>query len=402
MKNRRNKAIQRLQERRLLGKHIPRFSDTTEPTLPPQYENTHGYTNKYNAHLIPQVGGTCWLVAILTSIFLSDRMNACVNIAIKRRTSPGLDANGVMSNLLSIASSKNALPVNKLLEKLSSLPNFNKVQRDTGYYTELYINRMLNFLGIRFMCVGRSNPNRTTCHVSPLNFNIHMNAKTPKNLRYQVLKNSFKASLKQGTLKSVDFESPEVIIVHTGKSHHYLIKDFGLEYKVPLKLAAGNHAKRIMFNRKYYRLDAVVLHSVPNVPNVPNKNSKNKNRTHAVAGVTHNNERYVYNGWNMRSQGNTAFKWTSVARKKPCPLFPLDWSQNTEFCLSDTSCELLPFTPYKETNLCFNTIELSVAIYVLEENFNRDSISKPIKGEKPTSFFAKLWPHIIGSSSNDS
>jgi len=83
---------------------------------------------------------------------------------------------------------------------------------------------------------------------------------------------------------------------------------------------------------------------------------------HAIAGITCNNNRYVYNGWIRQSIYDGWLKdifnknITDIFKYKylPCELMKLDWDINksTPFCLSLNGCKLKPVN--RKDKMCFS------------------------------------------------
>ncbi len=67
---------------------------------------------------------------------------------------------------------------------------------------------------------------------------------------------------------------------------------------------------------------------------------------HAVAGVTCDGDRFVYNGWseNTNDPAQSFANQAKVSRRpelgRPCPLFGFDWLRNTRGFCPDQKCML--------------------------------------------------------------
>jgi hypothetical protein len=115
-----------------------------------------------------------------------------------------------------------------------------------------------------------------------------------------------------------------------------------------------NKEEIIVFNNVKYKLDAVLLKSY-------------NPESHAIAGITCNNNKFVYNGWNKYS-ADPAFekKNEDEMMVNPCTLMKYDWDINKSnpFCLNPYKCQL--DNAYKDTELCFNFGKLGsrMLIYV--------------------------------------
>jgi len=96
-----------------------------------------------------------------------------------------------------------------------------------------------------------------------------------------------------------------------------------------------NYKDIIDFNGNKYKLDSCLLF---------NYNVDEINNGHSIVGLTCNNKRYVYNGWNMN--------YTSIS---PCSLFAYEWDlkkdKNKDFCLNQKECKL---DDINKEDLCFS------------------------------------------------
>lgn len=87
----------------------------------------------------------------------------------------------------------------------------------------------------------------------------------------------------------------------------------------------------IYVNGHKYKLDATTL-------------TNYNNAGHAIAGITCNNERYVYNGWQKKTK-DPAFRNYDISfdvKDGPCALMKYDWDlkKDKSFCLNSKTCKL--------------------------------------------------------------
>lgn len=90
---------------------------------------------------------------------------------------------------------------------------------------------------------------------------------------------------------------PDMLIIYR---HYY--ED--LEDLPKVRIASLQRPSLLAFGRRY-TLDSSLLSSL------------SKNRGHAIAGITCNGTRMMYNGWTSNSTN----------KKTPCPLIPVDWTE---------------------------------------------------------------------------
>jgi len=124
-----------------------------------------------------------------------------------------------------------------------------------------------------------------------------------------------------------------------------------------------NYKDIIYFNGNKYKLDSCLL-----------SNYNKKEVGHAIVGLTCNNKRYVYNGWN---QNNTTIS--------PCSLMPYDWDLNKQegFCLNKKKCKLdFHNLEDKKEDLCYSFNKGDrILIYtkIVEENNEKIDFSESSK-----------------------
>jgi hypothetical protein len=123
---------------------------------------------------------------------------------------------------------------------------------------------------------------------------------------------------------------------------------------------------KMCYNGKVYILDSVIL-----------RNSNDINGKHAIAGITCEGHKYIYNGW-VRTAIDTAIP-KDFKQRTPCELMPYDWNIKTgaNFCLNNATCipeiwrkDLTEDMKMKlmKTDLCFNFNEGSrTLIYVRQD-----------------------------------
>jgi len=175
-------------------------------------------------------------------------------------------------------------------------------------------------------------------------------------------------------------DKPEVLIIDTQNILKYITinfkknlndffsTNFNLEttdYKSII-----NYDEIIIFNGCKYKLDSCILNAYKYVQ-----------YGHAIAGITCNNNKYVYNGWNQTTI-DPGIKNTTNIRESPCSLMKYDWdvTKDIDFCLNNTTCKLDPIT--KNSDLCFNFKNKNkILIYVkIDEELNKkDSYISNIK-----------------------
>jgi hypothetical protein len=94
----------------------------------------------------------------------------------------------------------------------------------------------------------------------------------------------------------------------------------------------ANYKDEIHLNEHTYKLDSCLLGNF----------NKYKGISHAIAGITCKNNRYVYNGWINKTNDPAMMNKIAGKNEFPCSLMKFDWDvkKNVEFCLNPVSCKL--------------------------------------------------------------
>jgi hypothetical protein len=149
-------------------------------------------------------------------------------------------------------------------------------------------------------------------------------------------------------------KTPDVLIINTPDTP--LDMSF-YKYKPQYKLPYNDNTRQlqslqnnIQYNGEDYVLDSVII---------SNYNKPIIGKGHAIAGISCNNERYVYNGWTRYTQDTTMqlANAENHVQQRPCELMKFDWSTlgNNEFCINLYECKLPKKTVGEENkNLCFS------------------------------------------------
>ena len=109
-----------------------------------------------------------------------------------------------------------------------------------------------------------------------------------------------------------------------------------------------NYKNIVNFNNSKYKLDSIGLINF-------NENIINSDINHIIAGITCNNNKYVYNGWFSESTDKAIQQNIDGFNKSACNLMKYDWDikKDNEFCLNVKSCKL-DFENININDLCFS------------------------------------------------
>jgi hypothetical protein len=117
------------------------------------------------------------------------------------------------------------------------------------------------------------------------------------------------------------------------------------------------HARVITYNGMKYYLDSMILSSY---------NPRACDAAHAIAGVTCNGDRFLYNGWSKKTV-DKGLQRPDKLGMEACALDPTDWARTTNFCIAKT-CGFDKFVSKIETKeMCFSTMRNVSLIYVRED-----------------------------------
>ncbi len=127
-----------------------------------------------------------------------------------------------------------------------------------------------------------------------------------------------------------------------------ILKDYEKKANEPNFIVKGvnTYDNIIYINGHKYKLDAVII-----------SNYNDTNDKHAIAGITCNNNKYVYNGWNSATKDNAMINKNKRKDISPCSLMQYNWDLKKDdgFCLNQITCKLDFFdTKLTKKDLCFS------------------------------------------------
>jgi len=307
---------------------------------------------------IPQFTTTCWFNAILTVSFYSELMRKLMitKISKKWKNTFLFKFFKTILKYSNIADNKKIIKLfHKIKPETIILYIFNKYFNSTSEnllylsskgWSSTYISLFLQLLGVK------------TLDIINIDNNIYLNY-----FKYLVYKNENSEEIEKNKLLKEIKEIPEVILV--------LLTE-GLQYKNEIylneiskihnnKLYNKNNNKFkdfinlkeiVKYNDNLYKLDSILL---------DNYNILDINSGHVIAGITCNNNRYIYNGWNVEREDELE---ESII-VNPCKLIKFDWMLNkeTEFCINRSECKINK--EIDKEDLCFSFNKKSkILVYV--------------------------------------
>jgi len=313
-----------------------------------------------NIAVIPQFEGTCWFNAILMSSFYSQEMRKLMIKQSKtwdKRNNFFKFLKTILKNSYDVREKKNLELFHKIKPEILLLKMLNMydiklkeaILKTHFGWDMFYISLFLKNLGINVL------------DITYTNFNLY------NELKKDFFINTFdiKNIIKLNDNKAFDYKKhfnetresikniPDVLLFKIDMNLFNDLYDFAnsnesIIFNIFLRDVYFedvdfnqflNFSRIINFNGHQYILDNILLGDY----NV--FNSK-----HAIVGITCNNNRYVYNGWNSKTN-DPSFK--NKGNINPCSLMKFDWllEKEKEFCLNAKDCKL---DDKNEKDLCFS------------------------------------------------
>ena len=306
----------------------------------------------------PQEGAICWFAALFTSLFFSQYSRVVIRNHARRvmsdqRSRPiasaileilrGYDGDKVSSRVL-----ESMRPRQFLHDLRIARPDyFGSMQdgSDEAHYSP-YQHAMLAFLQVPHLSIGVV---KGVFKYSGFNVDLPLDSK--------LWSGAMKTMSPKGVF--VDTRRPEVIIIHKDSGEDYIQTQWATPVPAIGPIQGYNpkkHEKIIKYNGTRYILDSCIIGAELRNPSC--------SVAHAIAGVTCNGDKYVYNGWTARS-ADPAMKGSKSAsiRDVPCALGKQDWSEDAYFRINMAACSFNRATPTGK-ELMFNAVERSSVTYI--------------------------------------
>ena len=334
-----------------------------------------------NLEVIPQFDGTCWFNAILMICLYSDGVSRVFReTSIRDNWAKSEDGFKVaFFNILSYINriklsydnlekqKEYNIKLNKYLNQINpeillldfinkydkNLKNFliknnklNSIYNVNFAYTFKYILRFFNILKINYIDIYINYDNKE----SLLDMNNYL--KTEEDIQLK--------------LKS----SPEIIFYTDDK-----LEDYEYEYdyidiynteKYDLNIIDLMDYKDIVdFNGCKYKLDSIGIINYNDIFYV----------NHIIAGITCNNNKYIYNGWFSNSTDSAMKKTIDGFNNSPCNLMEYNWDlkKDEEFCLNPILCKL-DFINIDKNDLCFSIAKGSRYLIYTKIRNNKENL----------------------------
>ncbi len=352
--------------------------------------------------VIPQFGGTCWFNAILMIVLYSQETR---KVLIK--TSKNWDKNNKFLMILKAILIKYYNKPNKIQILFNKIKpeiilfkmiktyndktlisvyknNLKKNIADLGWFDN-YIVKIIRYLNLK--CLDITYYNNTNTYL--INFDKVTSIVGNNNGAFKLVVNKDNMNVDKLITETRNElkEIPDIIIVFHNKLNNFVTLNNINNY-----LTLSEREKEI-FNpekNKYqfetsgietyddiiyvngisYKLDATTL-----------VNYDNAGMNHAIAGITCNDNHYVYNGWNQQST-DPAMNIKGLKNSSPCSLIKYNWNlkKDDNFCLNPITCKLDFLQPNQYANLCFSFAKgLRTLVYVRLSDYEESKIKSVIE-----------------------
>ena len=334
-----------------------------------QLNSSRAYTNNCEEMTMPvQLNGTCWFNAILVCLFFSENTRTLVKHVSKswdtgnktlnnfKSFFPMYESRSNLGKIFSDLSNDYVLHALHTMTQSCPFPFDFDTKSQRGYSPIKYLHKVLAFFGIKFSIIARENNNDV------LFFDIFNKTGTSS------LYSAFEELKKDESLYQRDFDNADVLIIFNHPGFYINGPAITLHNQIPETIIENN--KIIKCGNNHFQYDSAILSNGP----------------HAIAGITCDDKRKVYNGWLNRKVDYK--KW-----KLHCPLFDWDWlvEKDKPFRLSTKDCSVSPQSDYLEFNLT-NTNMIYICPRVL-----KTQVAQNTTKNQPTSSNANKNQKVLNS-----
>ena len=325
---------------------------------------------------IPQFIGTCWFNAILMAILYSQNSRKLLlHDNIYKKSKENNDLYKIINDILldNYISQKKAMKYyDKLRPEVILKDYFKSIMNDVklnkilihGWMMDIFLSEFIKIIGKTCLTLDEYNGEIYINAVKSINIDIEL--KSDNTHKYFVsLNDNLKDILNEVyEIKKGNLENPDYLFVNLNKNKD----DYGL-YDVYFNLLKKKLKKNgldkiknkknqfkgvnslediIEFNGDKYILDSCLLSNY----------NKYDRGSHAIAGISCKNNKYVYNGW-IRTTVDPSIVDKSLFKKNnmPCELMKFEWdvnNPNNKFCLNHDKCNLRNISNSTDKDLCFS------------------------------------------------
>lgn len=298
--------------------------------------------NCLNIAVIPQFRETCWFNAILMSCFYSQGLRKLM--INKKKDNLSKFIRQIIKNSYN---KENLKLFNKIKPEILLLnilnknnPNMKKIitNKKAFNWNFNYISEFLQYYGVSVLNV--------TCTNNKFILNFF---KTSIYYELKILDiyHNFEVDV-DADIKEIN-DDPDVLLFNLTNKTIYkeLMKIYPELEKLDSKNFDNIHFEKldetIEFNGQIYKLDSILIN---------NYNNFDIKKAHSIVGITCENKKYVYNGWNSLTIDASMITKDKI-QSYPCSLIEYNWDikKDKEFCLNPFECKLKGMD---KKDLCFS------------------------------------------------
>lgn len=311
-----------------------------------------------------QYGQTCWFNALLMAVLYSQRSRNVVYQQSKHWDTR-IQLFRLLKYVLKYKYIKtknpqkdyeffNAMRPEVVLEMLTNTKKGKKYlpkhKENRGFVASLFVSKLYKILGVDSMMLNVVDNN--------VYYDIDNHIQRMRYLK-DGLSYSFKykseAYIKEKLSPS---RNPHILIVNVKRdieeSFYRQVYSTRKQYKIDnIDKSIAELRNTVYYNGEEYVLDSIILSNWNSSKNIPG---------HAIAGITCNNEKYVYNGWTRYTVDAAMMKENMKEQdiqmqRIPCEFMQHDWDphKDQEFCLNTQKCMLTKATRNDyHTKVCFS------------------------------------------------
>jgi len=326
---------------------------------------------------IPQYKGTCWFNAILMAIFYSQHSRKLLYHHFEGKKDK-------FSRIMNDIIKHNYIKTDQAIKYFEFMKPENILKYINADTTELYklwkTHKIYSNETQSFLPFFLKSLNKNVLDIMIYEDNCYANF-------YSILPNFFTRFYKEdgktenidlakwSGIDSKDITDPDYIIVnniskpsinHNRYNIMFLHVFHFIQSKLNLKTYGIDIKGLVDFNDEIYHngnkyiLDSVLL----------DNNNIDTKSGHVIAGITCNNNHYVYNGW-IRTTRDPGIPKNYGNEKIPCELMKFDWNvkEDSNYCLNAKLCKLDKYDESRRGELCFtfNDYRYITLIYVKED-----------------------------------
>jgi len=136
-----------------------------------------------------------------------------------------------------------------------------------------------------------------------------------------------------------------------------------------------------IYNGKNYIIDSMYL---------ANFNYDVCQKSHAIAGITCSNKRYLYNGWTRDTMNSGIIG--RQENKVACPLMDIDWALDMDMCINRKVCDMDSTEGQSPSTMCFNPHKGSRFLIAVREDLYQQGFEYNRALSAPASALNKVCP----------